>query len=94
MMTEPEAWREIARRFARGKALHGLCHEVGVVFDSRRISDVVYDTMCGRIDEHLGDRAWGYDPRIGSGGGYDHSEHREARCLAALWLALDAEADA
>jgi hypothetical protein len=94
MMTEAEAWREVARRFALAIAPYGLCYEIAELCDFEKVSESAYRTMSERVDEHLGGAKWAYEPRAVQGCWdieHDYSEHREARCLAALWLALEAE---
>ena len=89
MRTEPEAWRYIARRIVERKWLKsGLCHEVWQLFDAERIEWRTWLTMKKRITRHL--------VVLGKNGDYAYpfGTEPEARALAALWLALEAEEDA
>jgi hypothetical protein len=86
-MTEPEAWREIARRIVEGEWEGvGLCREVvelkwqGVLTDNTRIA------MLRRALNHVFFSSNRHD-----GHAYFAGTEREARALAALWLALEAE---
>lgn len=81
-LTEPEAWREIARRIAEGRWDRlGLCHEALVLRWGKRIYGFTEVAMRSRIRSHLNTEMWAY--RYGT--------KPEARILAALWLALEAE---
>ncbi len=67
-MTEPEAWREIARRIAyKGWKAHGLNKEVRSLLEQALVTTETAQAMVSRVAMH------------------------EARALAALWLALEAE---
>ena len=82
-LTEPEAWREIAQRIAEGRWDRlGLCHEALVLrWGERIISSSTQVAMRTRIRYHLNSEMWAYR----------HGTEPEARILAALWLALEAE---
>jgi hypothetical protein len=82
-MTEPEAWREIARRIVEGEwALSGLCREVWFLYMERGITRSI--RMFERVEDHL-------DAAGLIGWAYPEGTEPEARALAALWLALEAE---
>ena len=87
MMTETQAWREIAKRVAQ--RTHdiavfpiGLCIEVEDMLDV--ISDDTFDRMMGRLAFHLNGELWAYSP---------YESNNGPRVLAALWLALEAMAE-
>ena len=83
-LTEPEAWREIARRIAEGEwNKAGLCAELCGLCGKNLISWFMMWDMEDRVESHLDTRlgCWAYKP----------GEEPEARILAALWLALEAE---
>ena len=85
-LNEPEAWREIARRISeRGCVRYGLCAEADCLWDSERISIHTALDMERRIQQHVlpHEDKWAYKP----------GTEPEARILAALWLALEAEED-
>jgi hypothetical protein len=82
-MTEPEAWREIARRIVEGEwAFCGLCREVWFLYMERGIMRSI--RMLERVKHHL-------DAAGLIGLAYPEGTEPEARALAALWLALEAE---
>lgn len=82
-LTEPRAWRLIAKRLADPKhtMLHGLCHEVDKLWCDEKITAHTKHIMQTRIEAHL---------RYPFLYAYLPGESREARLLAALWLELDA----
>ena len=81
-LTEPAAWREIARRIAEGRWDRlGLCHEALVLRWGKRIYGFTEAEMRRRIRYHINGEMWAYR----------HGTEPEARILAALWLALEAE---
>lgn len=85
-LTEPEAWREIARRIAEGEWNNmGLCTELYDLCGENLISGFMRCDMEDRIHFHLDGRVrdWAYKP----------GTEPEARILAALWLALEATAE-
>jgi hypothetical protein len=85
-MTEAEAWREIARRIVEGEWKNqGLCSEAWQLFFGGLITPSVSATMRVRIRHYLGNNQWW---------AYRQGTNREARVLAALWMALEAEEEA
>jgi hypothetical protein len=89
MMTEPEAWRYIALRIVEGRWCKiGLCYETYELFDAERIEVRTWLSMKKRVARHL--------LGLGESGefAYPMGTKPEARALAALWLALEAEEDA
>jgi hypothetical protein len=82
MLTEAQAWREIARRIVEGEwKRFGLCREIqALLLAEDKILRDDASAMFLRLGTYL-DYGWAYTP----------GEEREARALAALWLALDAE---
>lgn len=92
MLTEAEAWREIARRFAEGDADAGMCWEIVDLRLYRRITFGQQKAMKRRIDTHAA-LSWIWEIEDGQSTGpwaFD-SHDREVRVLAALFLALEAE---
>ena len=94
-LTEPEAWREVARSIAEWRVLlFTLSTEATKLFFlSDKISHRTLDRMYDRLEAH-------YDTAEQCGGAtvYDvvhllSDTERESRILAALWLALEAEED-
>jgi len=86
-MTEAEAWREIARRIVEGDwSRLGLCREVRFLHRVSAIAFSVHQSMAKRLTRHLiaCGRIWAYP----------EGTEPEARALAALWLALEAEEEA
>jgi hypothetical protein len=86
MLTEAEAWREIARRIVAGEwAKEGLCREITELSFRGLVSWEVGTSMSHRIQFHIDYISqfimWAY-PR---------GEEPEGRALAALWMALEAE---
>lgn len=96
-MKESAAWVTIAKRVDRMKHGDGfLCDEVGLLagcWGTRQIiGDTMHYGMKDRVRSYLTDAYSAFpeaqsvmDPHLG--------EFRKARVLAALWLALDAEAE-
>lgn len=83
-LTEGEAWREVARmEFDDEIGSGGLCFLVADLHDAKAIRTRTREAMYRHIDEHLDGAAWAYE-------NCDPHAH-EARCLAALWLAHEAE---
>lgn len=83
-LTEPEAWREIARRIVRRTwNKMGLCAELYDLCAERLISCFKMCDMEDRIKHHL--------RMHNSHWAYEAGTEPEARILAALWLALEAE---
>lgn len=94
-MSEPEAWREIARRIDERETpmRNGLCFEVYALYEA--VGDSTFDCMIARVDAHaaLSPFAW----RAGFGDGafaFKPGTERRSRILAALFLALESEDDA
>ena len=87
-LTEAQAWREVARRFVERDdraAGDGLCIAVAEIAREKAISVARYGKMKGRVRSYmLADEHYAYP--------YPWSEHIDARALAALWLACEAEA--
>ena len=86
-LTEPEAWQEIAQRIAgREWRKLGICAELYDLCDEGLISWFMMCDMEDRVESHLDTRlrGWAYEP----------GTEPEARILAALWLALEAEEEA
>jgi hypothetical protein len=87
-MTEAEAWREIARRIVEGEWKgFGLCNEVIRLYDEDRTERAELHAMYKRVRQHVAVSPDGPD------WAYPASTEPEARALAALWLALEAEED-
>lgn len=83
-MTEAEAWREIARRIVEGEwHQYGLCRETWRLRHKRDITPSIWWAMHDHLKYHL--NAFGLD------WAYPEGTEPEARALAALWLALEAE---
>jgi hypothetical protein len=86
-MTEPEAWREIARRIVEGEwSRFGLCREVAGLQVQRKITEEKASAMAINVLSHLmetSSRRHGYV--------YPEGAEPDSRALAALWLALEAE---
>lgn len=97
---EATAWQVVAERVERGRLFHSpyLCDNVHDLFAENRITRTTRNAMLARIDAHINGRFTAYeaatkDEHWASGGfAQDLAEqHRGARALAALWLALEAE---
>jgi hypothetical protein len=85
-MTEAEAWREIARRIVEGEWVQcGLCRETWYLRIKGDVAISVWWRMHDHLKYHL--NAFGLD------WAYPAGTEPEARALAALWLALEAEED-
>ena len=83
-LNEPEAWHEVARRIAEGEwNKMGLCAELCDLCDKTLISWFMLCDMEDRVYSHL--------DACGSNWAYKPGTEPEARILAALWLALEAE---
>jgi hypothetical protein len=90
-LTEPQAWREIARRIAEGEwEREGICVEIALLLGGGCVSRCVHDAMWSRCIRHR----QALDPS-GWGGTFIWPEGKNAneRVLAALFLALEAEDD-
>lgn len=108
-LTEPQAWREIARRFAERPARdgeeelwydNGMCQHVGNLRAAGRIGHAVREAMerrlsAAREEDTTNHREGGERSAIAGlharAYAFDSSD-AEVRVLAALFLALDAEA--
>ncbi len=95
MLSETEAWREIAERVA-ASGLHGagLCFAIHRLFDTNRITIPVYRQMQSRVQVHADASEHRY--QVGPYAGwfaYRPGRERAPRILAALWLACEAEDD-
>lgn len=91
-MTEAEAWTEIARRILEGEwEERGICLEVYRLWTSNDVSDDIRSRMARRVDAHVDlvnvGRVWQSDYA------YDPGCEPEARALACLWMALEAQED-
>ena len=97
LTTEAAAWRLIARqihiamRAPEAMRMAGLCGYVEKLWHKKRITCDIHRTMRLRISAAMVNRLWAYAPWP-----EDVQAREEApyRILAALWFALDAEADA
>ena len=83
-MTEPEAWREIARRIVNDKQcrVNGIYTLAVMLLSSKAIYSKTHKQMERRVGAYF---------RISEP---DYPFEPEARALAALWLALEAEEEA
>lgn len=80
MLTEPQAWREIARRIVEGEwRRDGLCTEVTRLWAEGRIACTRDTAMCDRIRLHTRDKGDAYLAPPGT--------EPEARALFALLMA-------
>lgn len=91
-MTEAEAWREIARAFAEredaGLALAGLCWAAEGLAQIGHISFEDASDMEARVQGYMNHAGFAYHTDLST---FDNAFEHEARCLAALWLAEEAE---
>lgn len=94
-MKESKVWRMVAEKLDDGQDFRGICYAKTFVLDnlfvsgmlSHRTYNLMYDAMNNHIGQHVADHtkyAYAYPP----------GTEREARILAALWLALEAEEEA
>jgi hypothetical protein len=96
-LTEPQAWREIARRIAEGEWLgSGLCSEADNLEYGRLIPSRLGNRMYERAERHvalerLAGRAFVGD--YGATYAFPPGKNADERVLAALFLALEAEDD-
>lgn len=95
MLSEPEAWREIARRIAENetKMSHGLCYEAYLLGPyangAMMFPNKLADRMAHRAITHAR-----LSPDVDTNDyAFPRGTHREERILAALWLALEAESE-
>lgn len=87
-MTRAQAWREVARRITEGEHLDGICNEVVILYTHCKISRDTRVKMLIQVRSHILahttlDERW-------AGWAYPPGEEREARILAALWMAMEA----
>lgn len=80
-MTEAQAWRKVAQKVEAARPLQGLCREMHEMRSDRRISHLLWLQMVARLAVYCSCGSFVYPP----------GTEREARVLAALWLALEAE---
>ena len=86
-MTEAQAWREIARRIVdRQWSRLGLCREVWNLLRPAPLPRETARTMIARATRHVESSGKDIGEYV-----YPEGTEREARALAALWLALEAE---
>ena len=89
---EDTAWREIAEAFAEPPSDNGtrlgLCYAVATMYVWGRITPALHGRMLARVDAHL-PMGYAYEPVTAAREAF--IPHREARCLAALWLALESQ---
>ena len=86
-MTEPEAWREIARQIVEGEwSRLGLCREAVERKWKGDVTNATFIEMCKRACRHVL-----FSSSRQNGHAYRAGTEPEARALAALWLALEAE---
>lgn len=104
-LSEPEAWREIAERVDRMTEGEGyLCDQVRYlsgVLDlynphgkQLRVRQPVAVRMLARVEKHLAGAWSAYDYDVLLLCSDREHKYRKARVMAALWLALEAEAEA
>lgn len=80
-MTEAQAWRKIAERLSDPNYYFtGLCYEINNLW----VPFKVWASMVQRISNHRSDYTWRSYV-------YPAAEFREARILAALWMAHESE---
>lgn len=83
-VTEAAAWREVARLLVEDRQGVELCTNVYALLLGKRISPYLHAVMYMRVRRATSPYVWEYR-------GSEDDDHREARCLAALWFALEAE---
>ena len=92
--TEGDVWREVARRLVENKrqgGWGGLCRQSRIVTNR---SPALYDATYHRLDGYLAvGNPWAYKYNYNANYQTHCDTHREARTLAALWLACEADAD-
>lgn len=96
MLSEKQAWREVARRIAEGEWAHcGICNEVWELDAAGLISPERAERMEKRAAVHASRSP--HRMRFASVGGwfaYPMGSDADARILAALWMALESEDEA
>ena len=85
--TEAAAWREVARLLVEDRQGVDICTNAYVLLLDKRIGPYMHAVMYMRVRSSTSPYVWEYR-------GSEDDDHREARCLAALWFALEAEEDA
>lgn len=87
--TEADYFRAIAAEFVAGKQSYGICYAINwtQTHERRFRLDVCRQRMSQRVQSHLGFTYFAYSTDTGR-----YRREDEARALACLWLALDAEA--
>jgi hypothetical protein len=86
-MTEPEAWREIGPLILEGEwSRLGMCREALERKWKGDVTDATSTEMCKRACRHAL-----FSNSRHNGHAYPAGTKPEARALAALWLALEAE---
>ena len=97
MLSEAEAWREIARQIAEGCG-YFMCCGVDDLRLGGRVTEAMGRAMLKRVDVHLhGHMVFQRAAAEDAGEDADdftYDELVDCRVLAALWLALEAEDDA
>ncbi len=66
MLTEREAWIEIARRFREDRPYYGICREQADILHERLITDGIFVKMRNKIHAHRSYRGgyiWRFDTR-------------------------------
>ena len=89
--TEAAAWREVARQLVEERGYVGLCDMVAYLEAYDSIGAETYYGMKDRLKGALGASVWAYPTGVNPPLFTYYDDHREARCLAALWFALEAE---
>jgi hypothetical protein len=89
--TEAAAWREVARQLVEERQEFGLCCHAARLWMGFRVNGETWAAMRARLADALEGRLWAYPVNWGGAIPAYYDDHREARCLAALWFALEAE---
>jgi hypothetical protein len=92
LLTEGQAWRVIAEElFTAEHFSSGLCTRIECIYE--RVSHETRDTMRVRVSHHAKEspHRWRNSPTAGWFA-YPMGTEREARVLAALWMAEEADA--
>lgn len=91
--TEGAAWRAIGAKLEGRESLEfGLCWESLGMRKAGQTTDKTFFAMGKRVRDHrlaMGPTTWST-----AGWAYEPTKNWEARCLAAYWMALEADADA
>lgn len=93
-MTRAEAWRKIAENLSDpAYPFSGLCIEVSWLYFDGLSSEDSY-AMQNQCQSHVNAmEKYHISPMLGGIYAYPRGEEREARILAALWMAHEAEED-